>query len=235
MELDKFEEQEKRKSSLRFFLTLFFIFFFVSIFAVFILTSVLQVNAVTRYVCSQLGIPVIDRARAALDVDSFEALSKSLDPDDPYYEPTRKRLLEIKENSGCLYLYTMAQEEGTVFRYVIDGSTDPDDLRNFSPIGSSEDLAEWDDAVLTAIRTKTTQLGSIDQSDRWGATISAYSPILKPNGEMIGLIGCDIDASGVISWIQTQVFWQLGIVILFSLTGLLAYIVIIRKTNRIFS
>jgi methyl-accepting chemotaxis protein len=234
MELDKFEEQEKRKSSLRFLLTLFFIFFFVSIFAVFILTSVLQVNAVTRYVCSQLGIPVIDRALAALDLDSFEALSKNLDSDDPYYEPTRKRLLEIKENSGCLYLYTMTQDEGTVFRYVIDGSTSPDDLRNFSPIGSSEDLSEWDEAVLTTIRTKTTQLGSIDQSDRWGATISVYAPILKPNGEMIGLVGCDIDASGVISWIQTQVFWQLGVVVLFSLAGLLAYIVIIRKINRIF-
>jgi methyl-accepting chemotaxis protein len=235
MELDKFEEQEKRKSSLRFFLTLFFVFFFVSIFAVFILTSVLQINAVTRYVCSQLGLPVIDRALAAIDVDSFERLSKSLDPDDPYYEPTRKRLLEIKENSGCLYLYTMVQENDTVFRYVIDGSTTPDDLKNFSPIGSSEDLAEWDEAVLTTIHTKTTQLGSIDQSDRWGATISVYSPILKPNGEMIGFVGCDIDASEIISWIQTQVFWQLGIVVLFSLVGLLVYIVIIRKTNRIFS
>jgi methyl-accepting chemotaxis protein len=235
MELDKFEEQEKRKNSLRFQLTLFFIFFFISIFVVFILTSVLQVNAVTRYVCSQLGLPTIDRALAVLDVDSFEALSKSLDPDDPYYEPTRKRLLEIKENSGCLYLYTMAQEEDTVFRYIIDGSTDPDDLKNFSPIGSTEDLAEWDEAVLTAIRTKTTQLGSIDQSERWGATISVYSPILKPNGEMIGFVGCDIDASEVISWIKTQVFWQLGIVILFILVGLLAYVVVIRKINRIFS
>jgi methyl-accepting chemotaxis protein len=234
MELDKFEELEKRKSSLRFQLTLFFVFFFVSIFAVFILTSVLQVNAVTRYVCSQLGIPTLDRALAALDIGSFEALSKSLDPDDPYYETARIRLLEIKENSGCLYLYTMVQEKDTVFRYVIDGSTTPDDLKKFSPIGSSEDLAEWDEAVLTAIRTKTTQLGSIDQSERWGATISVYSPILKPNGEMVGLAGCDIDASGVISWIQTQVFWQLGIVVLFSLAGLLAYIIIIRKTNRIF-
>jgi methyl-accepting chemotaxis protein len=235
MELYKHEAQEQKRSSLRFRLTLFFIFFFVSIFAVFILTSVLQVNAVTRYVCSQLGLPTIDRVLAAINVDSFEALSKSLDPDDPYYETTRKQLLEIKENSGCLYLYTMVQEEGTVFRYIIDGSTTPDDLRNFSPLGSTEDLAEWDEAVLTTIRTKTTQLGSIDQSERWGATISVYSPILKPNGEMVGLVGCDIDASGVISWIQTQVFWQLGIVVLFSLAGLLAYIVIIRKTNSIFS
>jgi methyl-accepting chemotaxis protein len=235
MELDRLEELEKRKSSLRFLLTLFFIFFFVSIFAVFILTSVLQVNAVSRYVCSQLGMPTLERALAALDVDSFEALSKSLDPDDPYYETARKQLLEIKENSGCLYLYTMVQEADTVFRYVIDGSASPDDLKNFSPLGSSEDLAEWDEAVLTTIRTKTTQWGSIDQNERWGATISVYSPILKPNGEMIGLIGCDIDASGVISWIYTQVFWQLGIVVLFSLAGLLAYIVMIRKSNSIFS
>ncbi|MDR2049141.1 MAG: hypothetical protein LBP69_06775 [Treponema sp.] len=235
MEFDKFEEQEQRKSSLRFQLTLFFIFCFVSIFAMFIITSVLQVNAVTRYVCSQLGIPTVDRALAALDVDSFEALSKTLDPDDPYYETARKRLLEIKENSGCLYLYTMVQEEDTVFRYVIDGSTTPDDLKNFSPIGSSEDLTEWDEAALTVLRTKTTQLGSISQNERWGATISVYSPILKPDGEMVGLVGCDIDASGVISWIRTQVFWQLGAAVFFSLAGLVAYIIIIRKTNRIFS
>ncbi|MDR0402832.1 MAG: hypothetical protein LBH35_04495 [Treponema sp.] len=234
MELDKFEEQEKRKSSLKFQLSLFFVFFFISIFTVFILTSVLQVNAVTRYVCSQLGVPTLDRALAEIDVDSFAALSKSLDADDPYYEQTRKRLLEIKESSGCLYLYTMAQEEGTVFNYIIDGSAEPDDLVNFSPIGSPEDLAEWDEAVLTTIRTKTFQMGTIDQNDRWGATISVYAPILEPDGEMAGFVGCDIDASGVISWIRTQVFWQLGIVVLFSIMGIVVYVVIIRKVNRIF-
>jgi methyl-accepting chemotaxis protein len=235
VELDKIEEREKNRSSFRFQLTLFFIFFFVSIFAVFIITSVLQVNAVTRYVCSRLGLPIIDRAMSVLDVDAFEALGRSLDQNDPYYEPTRKKLLEIKENSGCRYLYTMVQEAGTVFRYVIDGSAPPDDTESFSPIGSTEDLAEWDTAVLDAINTKTVQLGSIHQSGKWGATMSVYAPILKQNGDFAGLAACDIDASGVISWIRTQVIWQLGIVVLFSLAGLLAYIAIVRRTNKLFA
>ena len=232
MELTILEEREKNKNSLRNSITFFFMFFLVAVFAVFVVTSVLQVNTVTRYVCSHYASPVVERALKLIDPNSFERLSQTLDPSDPYYVETQKKLLEIKEDANCLYLYTMASEDGAEFRYIIDGSDIPGG-RNFSKLGAIEDLEEK--AALRAFSTGTGQLGTVDRTDEYGATISAYEPIRKSSGEVIGLVGCDIDASEIVQWIKTQVLWQLAIVAFLFAVGLTVYLVVIKKVNQSFA
>jgi methyl-accepting chemotaxis protein len=233
MELDRYEEQEKNKSVLKLRITFFFVFFLVAVFAVFIITSVLQVSTVTRYICSQLALPTVQKALEIIDPDSFKKLAETLDGEDPYYEEARKALLELKEESNVLYLYTMAPEDENVYRYIIDGSGPPED-EDFSALGDLEDISEWDGAALATGRTKSTQMGTLDKSDLWDYTISAYEPILTKSGEFVGLIGCDIDASGIVSWIRTQVLWQLGIVVLLTAVGLVVYLTLIHRVNRSF-
>jgi methyl-accepting chemotaxis protein len=233
MNEDKYEERLGHKNSLKFRITLFFIFFFVAIFGVFILTSVLQINAVTRYLCSQIALPTVERAQTLLDGDSFEALSLSLDESDSYYETTRLELLELKESINCQYLYTMAPVKGSLFRYIIDGSVPPDD-ENFSAMGDEEDIGMWDNEAMITFNTKTSKLGSLDQNEEWGASISAYGPILNSRGDAVGIIGCDLDATEIMQWIKTQVLWQLAIVIAAILLGLIVYISLLRRINQSF-
>jgi methyl-accepting chemotaxis protein len=234
MSQDKYEVRLKNQNSLKFRVTLFFIFFFVAIFGVFIITSVLQVNAVTRYLCSQIALPTVEQARLLIDGDAFEALSKSLDESDPYYDTTRLQLLELKESINCQYLYTMAPVEASLFRYIIDGSAPPEDAENFSAMGDEEDIGMWDVEAMAAFTTKTTKLGRIDQNEEWGASISAYSPIINSRGEAVGIVGCDLDATEIIRWIRTQVLWQLAVVIVTILLGLIVYISLLRRINRSF-
>jgi sensor histidine kinase regulating citrate/malate metabolism len=234
MELDRYEEREKNKNTLKFRITFFFVFFLVAVFVVFILTSVLQSNTVTRYVCSQLALPTVRKALAEINPESFERFAESMDPSDGYYIITQQRLHQIKQETNCLYLYTMAPLDGTVFRYIIDGSGPPGS-EGFSEPGTEEDLSYWDKAALDTVYTKTGQLGTLTQLEEWGATISAYEPILKENGELVGIVACDIDATDVISWIKTQVLWQLGIVLLLLVVGLTVYITLIKKVNQAFA
>jgi sensor histidine kinase regulating citrate/malate metabolism len=231
---DTYEERLKNSIALKNRVTFFFVFFLAAICAVFIITSVLQVNTVTRYVCSELAMPTVKQAQELIESGPFEALTLSLNENDPYYEEARLKLLELKERTNCLYLYTMAPAKGTVFRYIIDGSASPED-EEFSAMGTEEDLREWDNAAMIAVTSKTIQLGTIDQTEQWGSTISAYGPILNSRGDLIGIIGCDLEASGIISWIKTQVLWQLGIVITVVLLGLFVYISLIRRINQIFA
>jgi methyl-accepting chemotaxis protein len=227
------ENMTRTSSGLKFRLTLFFIFFFFAIFAVFIITSVLQVNSVTRYICSQLGLPTVEQVRSLIDGNAFEALAASLDKNDPYYEETRLRMWEIKQKANCLYLYTMAPKDESTWRFIIDGSAPPEDEENFSPLGSEEDISGYEAAFFAAINTRSVQLGQVDRTRDWGTVISTYGPIFNSSGKMVGLIGCDLEGDSVAAWIRTQVFWQLGVVVLFVIAALTVYILLIKKINRI--
>jgi methyl-accepting chemotaxis protein len=227
------ENMSRTSSGLKFRLTLFFIFFFVAIFAVFIITSVLQVNSVTRYVCSQLGLPTVEQVRSLIDGDAFEALARSLDENDPYYEETRLKMLEIKQKVNCLYLYTMAPMNETTWRFIIDGSAPPEDEEEFSPLGSEEDISDYEDAFFDTINTQSVQLGRVDRTVNWGTVITTYGPIFNSSGEMVGLIGCDLEGDSIAAWIRTQVFWQLGVVVLFIIVALTVYMLLLKKIDRI--
>ncbi|MDR0689842.1 MAG: hypothetical protein LBG08_06210 [Spirochaetaceae bacterium] len=226
------ENRWQQVASIKFRITLFVLFFFIAIFGVFVITSVLQISAVTRFVCSRIGLPVVEQVIKLIDGDAFEALSQSLDSQDPYYEETRKKMLEIKQTISCRYLYTMAPVNASVYRYIIDGSTTPDDAENFSPLGTEEDVSAYDNAFFVTLRIKEVQLGSIDRNETWGNLISVYAPILNSRGDPVGIIGCDLDADPIIAWIKSQVLWQSGVVLLFSLLALAVYLSLMKRINR---
>jgi methyl-accepting chemotaxis protein len=223
----------RTSGGLKFLLTLFFIFFFIAIFAVFIITSVLQVNSVTRFICSQLGLPIVEQVRSFIKGDDFQALAESLDENNPYYEATRLRMLELKQRANCLYLYTMAPVDETTWRFIIDGSAPPEDKENFSPLGAEEDVSDYEKAFFDTVETRSVQLGRVDRTGNWGIVISTYGPIFNSSGEVVGLIGCDFEGESIAAWIRTQVFWQLGVVVLFIIAALTAYILLLKKINGI--
>jgi len=231
MELNALEILEKNKSSLKFRITFFFVFFLAAIFAIFMITSVLQVNAVIRFIASHYARPPVDRAMNLLNPASFEKLAKNLDPSDPYYSITQQRLYGIKQDTDCLFLYTMAQKEGAVFNYIIDGSDIPGG-ENFSALGETEDLEEWESAALKAFNTGTIQYGTIDKTESYGSTISVYEAIKNESGEIIGLMCCDIAAEEIVEWIHTQVIWELAIVVALIAVGLAVYLTVINKVNK---
>ncbi|MDR2630945.1 MAG: hypothetical protein LBC60_08495 [Spirochaetaceae bacterium] len=230
---NEIESRRQRITTFKFRITLFVVFFFIAIFGVFVITSVLQISAVTRFVCSRIGLPMVNKVADLIDGDDFEALSRSLDPEDPYYENTRLKMLEIKQTVNCRYLYTMAPVSTSVFRFIIDGSSTPDDTENFSPLGVEEDVSAYDSAFFLTLRTKEIQLGTIDLNETWGNIISIYAPILNSRGDLVGIIGCDLEADTIIAWIKTQVLWQLGVVLLFAILALTVYFSLVKRINQI--
>ncbi|MDR2543273.1 MAG: methyl-accepting chemotaxis protein, partial [Treponema sp.] len=70
----------------------FIVFFSVSIVALVLITAILGMRQLSKAVEETFalqGIYIVERAASLIDGDSFEALSKSLDADDPFYEETR--------------------------------------------------------------------------------------------------------------------------------------------------
>jgi methyl-accepting chemotaxis protein len=176
-------------------------FRFAGLFSVFIITligviSILGVRQLSKAVSETFaaqGMAIVEKAVSIIDGDAFEALTKSLDVDDPFYEETRVQLLKIKELSGCLYLYTMAHVNGNIWRYIIDGSGEPDDPENFSEMGDEEDTGAYDGAFRRVLISGKTESGNLVKQEEWGWLVSIYAPIKNSSGKIVGITGCDFN------------------------------------------
>jgi methyl-accepting chemotaxis protein len=165
------------------------------------------------------GSAIAQRAVHLIDGDSFENLVKTMDDEDPFYEETRAKLFDLKEETGCRYLYTMTPYRGDIWHYIIDGSAPPDDEEMFSALGDEEDYG-GDDDLVKCWEEKTTQTTELHQQEDWGMLISIYSPILNSRGDIVGVVGCDFEADAVYNEIRDQAIYQVILSVCFLFVGI---------------
>jgi len=175
------------------------------------------------------GISIVEKAVSIIDGNKFEALSKSLDDNDPFYEETRVKLLEIKKLSGCVYLYTMAQVDGDTWEYIIDGSGEPSDPDNFSAMGDKEDTSEYDDAFRRVLVSGKTENGNLVHQEGWGWLVSIYAPIKNNSGRIVGVVGCDFNGDNLHNTIVANNKREIIIIISSVVLGLLLILILLRQ------
>jgi methyl-accepting chemotaxis protein len=86
--------------SLKFQFVVFFSVFIIGLILTTALLGVQQLVLAVEDTFAAQGLFIVDKAASLVDGDSFEALTKSLDINDPFYEETRIKLLELKMASG---------------------------------------------------------------------------------------------------------------------------------------
>ena len=180
---------------------------------------------------TKYGEPGIKKSLELIDGDEFEAFCKNPSEDDPYYEKTRLALLDLKNTVGCKYLYTMVPVEGSIFKYIIDGSCDPSDEENFSPLGTEEDIESYGDAPLLAMVDGKIHSSGIENMDDWGWTISTYGGIVNSKGEPVGFIGIDFDVGDILTMLKNRI---ISIAIVSISVIILGIILILIFTSNIF-
>ena len=181
--------------------------------------------------CTKYGEPGIKKSMELIDGDEFEAFCKNPSEDDPYYEKTRLALLDLKNTVGCKYLYTMVPVEGSIFQYIIDGSCDPSDEENFSPLGTEEDIESYGEAPLEAMKYGAIRSSGIENQEDWGWTISTYGGIVNSKGEPVGFIGIDFDVGDIITMLKNRI---ISIVVVSLSVIIIGIILILLFTSNIF-
>jgi methyl-accepting chemotaxis protein len=202
-------------------------FRFIALFTLFliILCAIVGISAVrnsTRMAMKVFGLEgtaIAEKAVRLIDGDAFENLVKTMDDEDPFYEETRAKLFALKEETGCLYLYTMVPHRGGMWYYIIDGSALPEDEEMFSALGDEEDYSD-DEELLKCWEEKTTQTTGLHEMEGWGMMISVYTPILNSRGGIVGIVGCDFDAGDVYDEIRNEAIYQIILSVIFLAVGL---------------
>ena len=212
----------------------FFVLFVLALFSVVTITSVQQLQAVISISVSIAGMPILERAVSYIDGDKYERLVESLDPTDPFYIQTQARFNELKNDMQVQFLYSMAICADGLHRFIFDGENP--ESENFSPLGTVEDITDYDSVFLLTYEEGTPQYTRImyDYTD-WGRLVSAYMPIFNSSGDVVGIVGVDFDGDEIYQSI-THSFWQLVILAIgLAVAGIFLFFFLMRdlaKQNR---
>jgi len=144
---------------------------------------------------SQVAAQMIHRAAALIDKEQYAQITLESGETDYYYR-LREQFNQLRETAGLTYLYTMSRKEVNgqyEYYYMVDGL--PVGSEDESPLGDKEDEIASYPAIVKTFETGTLQV-EMTNTD-WGGLISAYLPIRSDSGEILGIIGADLDATKV--------------------------------------
>lgn len=159
----------------------------IGVFAFYSAKSVVEVSI------SEQAKVIVERAAEIVDASEHQKLL--VEGENEYYNNLQAQLIEMRQASGLLYLYTVTVTPDGRYIYVVDAasSDDPD----FVGIGVEEDPEEY--PIMLEVYGKGEALtGDLVVTEEYGALIYAFAPIIDENGDVVAIIGGDFDATTVV-------------------------------------
>ena len=162
-----------------------------------------------------------DVAKSYLDgkiQDKFDSLYK----DTQEYDTILKQLREVKKICGIKFLYIIYEENGKLF-YAVDTDEDSDQAL------PGDSYNENYDELKTVFDGNGVTQDVIDHSED-GDVITAYKPVLSKDGSVVAIMGCDYDASDIVSRVNST---RNSIIEIGAVCFVAALIILIVIINRI--
>lgn len=158
-----------------------------------------------------------------LDADVLETLEPGCEGKKEY-QLLLKDLRSAQERYGIAYLYTLYTDGSKVYYGV-----DSDDSEAHCTFGeecetSYEELAE-------AFAGKEYVMDYIDHTE-YGDLISVYKPIKNSEKQIVGVLGCDYDASGVMNRLETSTLNVIKVSVLCLAVSLIVINIIVGKIAK---
>ncbi len=150
-----------------------------------------------------------EKAVSIIDIEDFKKVQAEImkNPDSqehkakvlqmPEFIRIYERLNEIKEMAGLKFVYSLVELPDQTFMYIIDSENIQSE--DFSLPG---DVEETDPEATAVYQSQKTITGDLAVHDRWGASITAYTPIMDKDGTMIGALGAEYDAADIYAKMQ---------------------------------
>ncbi|MDF2473674.1 MAG: Methyl-accepting chemotaxis protein [Anaerocolumna sp.] len=126
-------------------------------------------------------------ASLLVDGDLHQIVEASQDMDSEEYSLIKENLQRFQETTGVTYIYTMIKN-GDSTQFIVDADQEePEEL------GSAYDMLPNMKMAFEGTASSDDEI----YTDDWGAVLSGYAPIKNSNGEVVAIVGIDIDASRI--------------------------------------
>jgi PAS domain S-box-containing protein len=160
-------------------------------------------------------------AAQAINIKYVASLSGSMeDLNKPAYQRIKSQLASMRKAiDNCRFLYLMGRRsDGEVFFFM---DSLPLDSKDYAPPG-----LVYEEVSDSYIRTFDSNMEAVvgPVTDRWGTLITALAPLIDPNqGNLIAVLGMDIDAKHWNEEILKRCFFPFTITLLFMVLILLLF------------
>lgn len=128
------------------------------------------------------------------------------------YEALLASLRSVQQKYGITNLYTLYTDGSAVYYGVDTDETDPFAVGDLYP-ASYEELAD----VFNGNAKIVSDISNIME----GAQISVYEPIENDKGKIVGVMGTDYDASGIVSMFRKMTLEVAGIILVFEIAAVI--------------
>ena len=165
-----------------------------------ILCIIMGVNSYERTESGLVDLGVEEARMAAvisakvIDADMLQTMTPASEGSEGY-EEVLEAMISIREDCGIQYLYTLYTDGSQVY-YGIDSDT----TGGHNAFGTPFEVSYQE---LQGVFHGESYVQDYIDSTPDGDLISAYMPITNSSGEVIGIVGCDFDASDVIAHLDT--------------------------------
>lgn len=164
----------------------------------------------------------------AIDVDQLAEISASGENTEAY-DALFHSMCGIKDDCGIKFLYTLYTDQNNVY-YGIDADT----TAACHDFGSPFEVSYQE---LKSVFDGEMYVQDYIDSTGDGDLISAYMPLFDSNGNIVGIVGCDYDASSVVARLNTalQRVFQISIACLIAALLILNLLVtiVIKKLHMV--
>ncbi|MCX6118103.1 MAG: hypothetical protein NT027_11220 [Proteobacteria bacterium] len=140
---------------------------------------------------------VVAIAALTINAQDHDQLLKPEDESSETYKKLKSTLQSIKLNFEDLrFIYTFRQQGNGNIEFVVDAETDP---KLISHLGDPyNEVTESLNAAFQPPYIPQVEKGFA--SDQWGTWLSAFAPILRPDGSLAGVVGLDVSAEKILSY-----------------------------------
>lgn len=159
-----------------------------------------------------------------IDAGKLAGLTPGAEGSEEYAELFQS-LSEIREDCGIRFLYTLYTDGSRVY-YGIDTDTS----RSGAAFGEPFEVSYQE---LQGVFAGKEYVQDYIDSTEDGDLISAYMPVRDDNGTVVGIVGCDYDASGVVGRLNTILRQTVGITLLCLIIALVVINLVIGQIIKV--
>jgi diguanylate cyclase (GGDEF)-like protein len=151
------------------------------------MTAMIAIEVELEMVARGVAVSIANTLRE--NAAEYKEFLETKDTDSEYYRRMQAYFANIKANSNIKYIYTERRIDAEKIEFILDA--EPVESPDYSPPGAinpNDMFRESAYSTAQPVYFKPKYSG-------WGYLLGAYAPIFDANGEMLGLIGVNIDAS----------------------------------------
>jgi len=152
----------------------------------------MNIDTENRLLAEAMSQAVSAAHMISMDAEAYRELSRTKDTGSTYYKRMHRHLREIKELNGDLkFITTENRIDATTTEFILDA--EPIGGPNYVEPGHLGDNHADKDPVFTtgAATNYGTKKGKT--SNKWGKNLAGYAAIRADDGEILGIVGVDID------------------------------------------